>query len=84
MNKIRELLLEVDVALEEYSLHIARARDPALTPADRLKLIEACAVIWQNLDAAQRHLQQEVALVNKTQDGSHSTAQPVFRIAGIR
>ncbi|MDQ0511122.1 hypothetical protein [Ancylobacter amanitiformis] len=56
MRSVRELLLEVDIELEDYSFAISRARNPALSPQERLKLIRASQATWARLEAARREL----------------------------
>ncbi len=64
MQAVREMLLDVDVELEEYAFIISQARNPALTPADRLKLVEAGVEAWKRLEAAHRQLEQHACEVS--------------------
>jgi hypothetical protein len=63
MPSIREQLLEIDVELEDYGSAIAKARNPSLTPEDRLKLIRASEASWKRLEAAHRQLKNGAIVV---------------------
>jgi len=69
MTTTRKLLLELDIVLEEYSLIISRARDPALTSEERLKLVRASASAWKRMAAAQRHLELGSIIANDAANG---------------
>lgn len=57
MPTIRDLLSEIESALEDYSYDLSAARKPSLTPDDRLFFIRASTESWRRLVAAQEKLE---------------------------
>lgn len=68
MSDARALLLTVDVELEHYAATISRARNPALSNEERLKLITASETMWKRLEHA------HTKLVRKTEHRSPAIA----------
>ena len=85
MQAVREMLLDVDVELEEYAFIISQARNPALTPEDRLKLVEAGVEAWKRLEAAHRQLEQHTCEVPNRpagRRGRHPRPAMPVRVSG--
>lgn len=85
MQTVRELLLEVDMELEDYTGVISRARDPALTPEDRLTLVEASEVVWKRLEAAHKQLERGVCVADNDAMGTRTgpaLSAPSMRMNG--
>ena len=76
MKTTRNLLLELDIILEDYTSIIARARDPALTSEERLYLVRASAAASKRLTAAQRHLELASMIANDATTGVVLDSQP--------
>lgn len=58
MPSVRELLVEIDVALEDYTLTIASARNPSLSAAEQRQYIDRARRLWGSLRAAHEELVQ--------------------------
>jgi len=58
MPTIRDLLSEIEAALEDYSYALSKARKPARTADERLRLIRASTDSWRRLVAAQQKLEE--------------------------
>lgn len=58
MPTIRDLLSEIESALEDYSYDLSKARKPSRTSDERLLLIRASSDSWRQLVAAQEMLEE--------------------------
>jgi hypothetical protein len=61
MSSVRELLLDMDMELEDYTFEISKARNPSLTDEDRLSLIRSGEAAWKRLEAVHRELERKAA-----------------------
>lgn len=45
------LLAEFEIALNEYSSALAKARDPDLSAEERIEMLAACDPLWERVEA---------------------------------
>ena len=61
MPPTRKLLTDFEMALEDYSTALSEARNPALTPDERLELLSATQPLWERIQAVSRDIEQLTA-----------------------
>lgn len=79
MQNVRELLLEIDTELEDYAFAISKARNPTLSPADRLTLVEASEAAWRRLELAHRRLERRAGVMKALPAPANSDVPPAAR-----
>jgi hypothetical protein len=61
MPPTRNLLADFEMALEDYSTALSEARNPALTPDERIELLRAMQPLWERIRAVSRDIEQQTA-----------------------
>lgn len=57
-SKLRELLSDLEAALEDHSYALHAARRAALSLEERLAIVKMSRTSWERLEAAQRALER--------------------------
>ncbi|MCK0209901.1 hypothetical protein MWN33_17865 [Starkeya koreensis] len=76
MRSLREILLNMDIELEDYTSAIGQARNPMLSDDDRLMLLRSGEASWKRLEAAHRELAVRAAGLGRTPANDAKTTTP--------